>query len=189
MRHIDFALRQRIRQLDAHTCDEIVALTLVVTVRDLPHNEHHILQGASFSQTPAASGTPFGARALQVCTMKCQAAMPFHLPGTCPRILSSGSVLAEHILPQAVLASTLSEEGVLAHSQQRLAFMGGLRQAVHLRRLSRQLVALARKRDACAVLPTGLHVNGEDFLQHMHWLSHAHQQGRRSRNISFYGRS
>ena len=69
-----------------------VALALVAIVRDLPHDEPHVLQGASIPRAPVASGTP---SALHTYTVQWQAAMPLHLPGACPRMLSSERTLAK----------------------------------------------------------------------------------------------
>ena len=42
--HINFGLRQRVRQLDAHVLNEVISVSLELGVWNLPHNENQILQ-------------------------------------------------------------------------------------------------------------------------------------------------
>ena len=42
--HINFGLRQRVRQLDAHMLNEVISVSLELVVWNLPHNENQILQ-------------------------------------------------------------------------------------------------------------------------------------------------
>lgn len=42
--HIYFGLGERVRQLDAHMLNQIISVSLVLVVWNLPHNEDQILQ-------------------------------------------------------------------------------------------------------------------------------------------------